>query len=121
MKGVGLWHEIAHGKWLQKLEEKSGTYIHPPSSQGIFGNVDGRRCTAMTMHNLDCHPRTPMMWREAGGRKKSPRAAEKKSYKHEDMIEGILYPWLLSLKNYVWGLPKIPPPAQNQWQMTILK
>lgn len=38
-----------------------------------------------------------------------PRQLEK-AYRHEEMAEGIFYPWLLSLKNHIWTLSKVPPP-----------
>ena len=41
-----------------------------------------------------------------------PRQLEK-AYGHEEMPEGIFYPWLISLRSHVWTLPKVPPPPQK--------
>lgn len=36
-----------------------------------------------------------------------------KGCRHEEMPEGISYPWLLSLKSHIWTLPKVPPAPQK--------
>lgn len=80
-KVLGSSMSYTRGQELQMPEEKSGTCLAPrhghiPSLHGIFDNVDGRRCAAMTLCNWDTHSRAPMVWRVARDRK-SPQAAGK--------------------------------------------
>lgn len=88
VENAGLQHKLQE---LQMLKKSETHHTRPPFLQGTFGNIHGKRCAAMAVHNWDSNSRAPIFGGDTWCRKISPTSS-KRHMDIREMPEGIFCP-----------------------------